>query len=75
METCAAIALELQIGSHLILGEGEAESGGRYKQTIVANACEAVLGAIFLDGGYEAARDVVRRHWTGHLKDESKVHA
>ncbi len=73
METCAEVAQELQIGACLILGEGEDESGGRGKQTILANACEAVLGAVFLDGGYGEARSLVRRHWTSHLSDEADV--
>ena len=46
---------------------GEADSGGRGKKTILANACEAMLGAIFTDGGYEAARDIVHRFWIGEL--------
>lgn len=73
METCAAVAQDLQIGLYLILGEGEDESGGRNKQTILANACEAVLGAVFLDGGYRQACGLVRRHWTGHKTDASDV--
>jgi ribonuclease-3 len=46
---------------------GEAGSGGRSKKTILANACEAVLGAIFADGGYDPARAVVRRFWKPQL--------
>jgi ribonuclease III len=61
--TCAAIARELDLGPLLVLSEAEADSGGRGKETILADACEAVLGAIFLEAGYEAARQVVRTHW------------
>src|SRR5262245_48135167 len=46
---------------------GEADSGGRGKKTILANACEAVLGAIFIEGGYPAARNVVYRFWAAEL--------
>ena len=46
-----------------MLSESEAGSGGRDKETILADACEALLGAIFLEAGYEKARDVVRTHW------------
>lgn len=60
-ETCAEIAQRWELGKLIVMSGGEAESGGRGKKTILANACEAVLGAIFLDGGYEAARDVVHR--------------
>lgn len=67
METCADVAREIDIGSALILGEGEAEAGGRHKERILANACEAVLGAAFLDGGFEAARQMVSRFWGPRL--------
>ena len=58
--TCAAVARELNLGPFLVLSEAEAESGGREKETILADACEALLGAIFLEAGYEKARKVVR---------------
>ena len=54
--TCAAIARELDLGPFLVLSEAEAESGGREKETILADACEALLGAIFLEAGYETAQ-------------------
>jgi len=65
--TCAAIARELDLGAFLVLSEAEAGSGGRAKETILADACEALLGAIFLEGGYETARDVVRRLWDSRV--------
>jgi ribonuclease-3 len=61
--TCAAVARELDLGPLMVLSEAEADSGGRNKETILADACEAVLGAVFLEAGYEAARQVVRTHW------------
>lgn len=61
--TCAAIARELDLGPLLVLSEAEADSGGRGKETILADACEAVLGAVFLEAGYDAARQVVRTLW------------
>ena len=54
--TCAAIARELDLGPFLVLSEAEADSGGRDKETILADACEALLGAIFLEAGYETAQ-------------------
>jgi len=66
-ETCAEIAKEWELGSLILMSGGEAESGGRGKKTILANACEAVLGAIFIEGGYQAARDVVFRFWATEL--------
>jgi ribonuclease-3 len=66
-ETCAEIALRWELGTLILMSGGEAESGGRGKKTILANACEAVLGAIFIEGGYQAARDVVYRFWAAEL--------
>lgn len=62
-EACAKVAREIALGEYLILSESEADSGGREKMTILADAAEAVLGAIFLDGGFDKARAVVRRLW------------
>ena len=66
-ETCAEVAQRWELGKLIVMSGGEAESGGRAKKTILANACEAVLGAIFIDGGYEPARDVVHRFWAAEL--------
>ena len=49
----AAIARRLEIGDHLLLGQGEERSGGRDKDSILADVVEALLGAIYLDGGYK----------------------
>lgn len=75
-EMCAAIADEdWRLGGSMVMSGGEALSGGRRKVTILGNACEAVLGAIYLDGGYEAARDVVRRFWEPRLREAEDVPA
>lgn len=67
-ETCAAVADDhWDLGQHVIMSGGEAISGGRRKLTILGNACEAVLGAIFLDGGYDEACQVIRRFWGPRL--------
>jgi ribonuclease-3 len=60
-ESCAEVALIWDVGPHLRLGAGEAQSGGRRNGAILADVCEALIGAVFLDGGYEAARDLVER--------------
>jgi ribonuclease-3 len=57
----AEIARELKLGDCLILGESERKSGGWRRDSILADALEAIVGAIYLDGGYAVARDVVRR--------------
>lgn len=62
-ETCAKVARALGLGPHLILSDSEAGSGGRAKGTILADAMEALLGAIFLDAGFDTARAAVRRLW------------
>lgn len=66
-ETCAEIAQEWELGTFILMSGGEAGSGGRGKKTILANACEAVLGAIFADGDYDAARAVIHRFWKAQL--------
>lgn len=68
-EACAKVARAIGLGEHLILSESEADSGGREKTTILADATEALLGAVFLDGGFEKARAVVRKLW----QDQSEL--
>jgi ribonuclease-3 len=67
-ESCAEVALEWGVGEHVRLGEGEAQTGGRTKRAIVADVCEAIIGAVFLDGGYPAARHVVAKAWESHMR-------
>ena len=62
------MARALDLGASLVLSESEAGSGGRDKETILADACEALLGAIFLEAGYDKAREVVRTHWGARLE-------
>lgn len=57
----ASVAVELGIGPALLLGKGEAGSGGSDKQSILADAMEALIGATYLDGGWEAAQELVLR--------------
>lgn len=59
-ETCAEVAREWDVGPLIRLGEGEAMSGGREKNAILGDICEAIIGAVFLDGGAEAAERLVR---------------
>ncbi|MBI3552794.1 MAG: ribonuclease III [Elusimicrobia bacterium] len=54
-------AAELELGSYLFLGVGEENSGGRVRQSLLSNALEALIGAIYLDGGYPAAERFIRR--------------
>jgi ribonuclease-3 len=59
--TLAAIARSLRIDRHLTLGAGELSSGGAQRESAVADALEAVIGAVVLDGGYEVADRLIRR--------------
>ncbi len=59
-QSLAAIAQQFAFGEQLHLGEGELKSGGARRPSILADAVEAVIGAAFLDGGFDAARKVVR---------------
>ena len=60
---CAEVAQSLDLGLHLIMAPSEARSGGRKKAVILADACEALLGAIHVDGGFAAAEAAVRKLW------------
>lgn len=60
----AVWAAQLDLGSYLYLGVGEENSGGRLRQSLLSNALEALIGAIYLDGGYAAAEKFIRRWCT-----------
>jgi ribonuclease III len=66
-ETCAEVARGIDLGAALRLGRSEMLSGGRRKATLLGDAMEAVIAAVYLDAGFEAARAVVLRHWQGLL--------
>lgn len=66
-ETLAAIALELGVGEYLRLGSGELKSGGYRRASILADALEALIGAVYLDAGFEAALGVVTTLMKGRL--------
>lgn len=63
------IASGLQLGKHLRLGEGEQRSGGTERPSILADALESIFGAVFLDGGFEAARQVIQSLFAERLQD------
>lgn len=58
-KSLANIAYKLGLPSHLLLGKGEEQSGGRFRDSILADSVEAIIGAIYLDGGYESVRNFV----------------
>ena len=65
----AQIASELGLGEHLILGSGERKTGGHRRASILADALEAIFGAVYLDAGFEAARAMVERVFASRLVD------
>jgi len=67
--TLARVAERLRLGDHLLLGRGEEKTGGRRKQALLADGCEALIAAIYLDGGIEQARAFVGRELGGLLDD------
>jgi ribonuclease-3 len=64
-DTLHELAVKLGLPDVILLGEGEKRSGGQKRPSILADALEAVLGAVYLDGGYAAARDLVRHLYQG----------
>lgn len=72
-QMCAEVAETIHLGEFLILSAGEARSGGREKSTILANAMEAILGAVFQDGGFAPACLVIKRLWHPHFNIEDDV--
>ena len=67
-ESCAEVASEWGVGPHIKLGDGEAQTGGRKKIAILGDICEALIGAVFLDAGFDAARLVVAKAWTARMQ-------
>src|SRR3712207_9110651 len=68
-QTLARVARGLQLGEHLRVGRGEEKTGGRRKRALLADAFEAVLAAVYIDGGFEAAGRFVRQALGGELSE------
>jgi ribonuclease-3 len=66
-EACAEVARAMDLGPALKLGSSESNAGGRLRTTILGDACEALVGAVFLDGGYAAAEQFVARFWQDRM--------
>ncbi len=66
-ETCADVAREWGVSDHVRLGSGEAQTGGASKVAILGDVCESLIGAVYLDAGFEAARDLVNRNWSERM--------
>ncbi len=68
-----AVAEEFHLGEYLILDKGEETTGGRHKASILADAMEAVIGAVYLDGGLDVVGPVVMRSWEGRIRAEASA--
>ncbi len=67
-ETCAEIARAIELGAAIRLGASEANAGGRTRPAILADVCEALIGAVYSDGGFDAAAALVGRLWETRMR-------
>ena len=68
-EACADVAREIDLGAVLRLGKSETATGGRRRQALLGDAMEAVIAAVYLDAGFDRAREVILRLWGARLFD------
>lgn len=74
-EACADVARQIDLGAVLKLGRSEMKSGGRRKEALLADAMEAVIAAVYQDGGFDAARRVILHLWgkrVGDVADDAR---
>jgi ribonuclease-3 len=71
-ETCAEIAVTIELGAAIKLGSSESNAGGRKRPAILADVCEALIGAVYLDGGYPAAEGLVERLWQVRMQAKAQ---
>lgn len=71
-EACAMAAERIELGKYLVLGPGEDRAGGREKLAILADACEAVIAALYLDGGLAAAHAFIEAEWAPLLAEPTR---
>lgn len=67
-EACADVAREMQLGEAIRLGSSEANAGGRTRTAILADVCEALIGAVYLDGGFPAVVKLVEKFWGERMR-------
>lgn len=71
-ESCAEVAERWGVGPFMRLGDGEAQTGGRKKRAILGDICEAIIGAVYLDGGAPAAEAVVRDAFGARMQTQGR---
>lgn len=74
-ETLSELALELNLGDYLILGQGEMKSGGFRRKSILADAVEAIFAAIYLDGGFSSVQKIIVQLYQSRLSDSNFEHS
>lgn len=67
-ETLADVAAEIGLGAYIVLSTGEADAGGRENPSLLADVCESVIAALYLDGGLAVAERFIRRHWQARME-------
>ena len=72
-ETCADVARRIDLGPAIRLAAGETKSGGRSNPTILGDACEALMAAVYIDGGYEAVLRCFKPLWVKAVKESGNV--
>lgn len=71
-ESIARVAVSLDLGRHLVISRGEEEGGGRKNPSLLADVCEAVIGAMYLEGGLAPAKAFVELHWQPLLAHDTR---
>jgi len=70
-ETLAEVALVMKLPNFIHMAKSTEDNGGRHKATILADVCEAIIGAVHQDGGYDAARKMIRKFWKRYISHET----
>ena len=70
-DALARVARDIGLGGHVVMSQGEEVAGGRDNPSILADACEAVIAALYLDGGMEPAQRFIRRHWLALMEEDT----
>jgi ribonuclease III len=71
-EACADVGRAIELGEAIKLGASEANAGGRTRPAILADVCEALIGAVFVDGGYPAASALIERLWSERMRTPAR---
>lgn len=72
-ETCCLVAQKIDLGQYVQMAKSEEEYGGRESESLLADCCEALIAAIFLDGGIEKAQKFILRYWTPFLNNQETL--